>query len=1240
MSRNTPQTKSRETISTLWPLARSLLLPLLMCGWIETPAEAQTPTADSFNPGADGAVYSLAVQVDGKILVGGEFLTVGRQSRNFIARLNSDGSLDSTFNPGVNSAVYSLVVQADGSILVGGRFTTMGSQQRTNIARLNPDGSLDSSFNPGASGGVVCLAVQADGKVLVGGYFQTLGGQPRRSIARLNADGTLDPNFNPGASGMVNTLAIQSDGRILVGGDFSMQGGWERDIARLNADGTLDPSFYPGASGEVYCLAVQADGKVLMSGDLTTLAGQPRVIVQLNTDGTLNPDFDWDADSLFAITSLAVQADGKFLAGADGYLTRLYADGTRDSTFTPSASGYIYGLTVQANGKALVGGSFTTMGSQQRTNIARLSSTSPAAETLSYDGATITWLRGGTAPEVWRTTFEHTTNQTLWTVLGAGVRITGGWQLGGVSVPPGNIRARGFTPGGNHNASGGIVEAVWGVPIIVAQPASCTNVAETSAAFTVGMVGSTPFSYSWRKDGSKLTDSGSNVVGATTATLLKGLLSGSDAGGYDVVVSNAYGSVTSVMATLTVPPLAIYVQPASRTNNAGTIATFSVTVAGSSPFSYRWRKDAVNLADGGRFAGTTAASVSLSAVLGSDVGGYDVVVSNSYGSVTSAVANLTVVDPVINVHPISQIGQLGSNITFAISAVGVGLNYQWRKNGSALAGALSPSLTLTNLQAADAGNYDALVCSAYGCVGSSIAELSVNLALPEQGFNPSAGHVYSLAMQPNGKILVGGDFSSVSGQTRNRLARLNPNGTLDPSFNPGADSAVYSLAVQSDAKVLVGGNFTTLNGQARSRLARLNEDGVLDSTFNPGANSDVTSLAVQGDGKILVGGTFTTLGGSARNRLARLNRNGALDTNFNPSANSEVSALAVQGDGKILAGGIFTTLGGQPRNRIARLNPDGALDLSFNPGTDGPIYSQVLSLAVQADGRILVGGLFTGVGGQPRTNIARLNTDGTIDATFNPGAGGPVYSLAVQADGKILAGGLFTSMGGQPRQYIARLNVNGTSDPNFNPGANGFVYSLTLQSDGKVLVGGYFAMLGGLPRNGLARLINTSPAAVSLSYTGDTITWMRGGTAPEVWRTAFEHTTNGSLWTMLGAGVRIPGGWQLSEISPAAGGMIRASGHVSGGDKSSGWFVETVLDLGALNGPVIVVDDGQFGIRANGFGFKVTCNSTASVVVEASTDFMQWTPLSTNSLSSNSTFFIDPNWTQTPRRFYRARLRP
>jgi uncharacterized delta-60 repeat protein len=366
---------------------------------------------------------------------------------------------------------------------------------------------------------------------------------------------------------------------------------------------------------------------------------------------------------------------------------------------------------------------------------------------------------------------------------------------------------------------------------------------------------------------------------------------------------------------------------------------------------------------------------------------------------------------------------------------------------------------------------------------NSIARLNPDGTLDT--FNPNANNpsgnadVYSIVLQTDHKILLGGTFTTLMPGavpvTRNRIARMNENGSLDTTFNPNANGDVYTIALQRNGKVLLGGQFTTLspNGGAtvtRNRVARVNQDGTLDTSFNPNANNFVFSIAVQADGKVLLGGQFTTLspnGGAAvtRNRIARVNQDGTLDTPFNPNANSFVFSIAVQTDGKILAGGQFTNVVGMARNFIARLNQVGTLDTGFSPFANGSVNS----IAVQPDNKILVGGLFGSFGGQARNRIARLEIDGRLDQTLfisvqhsNPDLETVVFATAVQPDGKILIGGGFSSAGGIPRPNLARLNSDGTLDTAYEPGiacCNDFVRSIAVQDDGKILVGSFQNLL-------------------------------------------------------------------------------------------------------------------------------------------------------------------------------------
>ena len=394
--------------------------------------------------------------------------------------------------------------------------------------------------------------------------------------------------------------------------------------------------------------------------------------------------------------------------------------------------------------------------------------------------------------------------------------------------------------------------------------------------------------------------------------------------------------------------------------------------------------------------------------------------------------------------------------------------------------------------------------------------------------------VYSIAIQSDGKILVGGAFTTFNGSTQNRLIRLNSDGSKDTSFDIGTGfgSTVFSIAIQSDGKILVGGAFFTFSGSSQNALIRLNSDGSKDTSFDIGSglnttvrsiavksdgkifaggnftrfsgtsqnrilktsnysldtsfdigtgfNSNVNSLSIQSDGKILVGGAFTTFTGATQNRLIKINTNGSKDTSFDIGSgfNGAVKNTATQSDGKIMVGGEFTTFTGSSQNYLIRLNSNGSKDTSFDIGIgfdrNGLLGTSVESIAIQSDGKILVGGLYSRYSASTQNNLIRLNSDGSKDSTFNIGSGfnNTVLPTKIQSDGKILVGGSFTTFTGSSQNYLIRLNSDGSKDTTFNIGSgfNTVVRSIDIQSDGKILVGGDFTTFTGATQDRLIRL--------------------------------------------------------------------------------------------------------------------------------------------------------------------------
>lgn len=353
--------------------------------------------------------------------------------------------------------------------------------------------------------------------------------------------------------------------------------------------------------------------------------------------------------------------------------------------------------------------------------------------------------------------------------------------------------------------------------------------------------------------------------------------------------------------------------------------------------------------------------------------------------------------------------------------------------------------------------------------------------------------VLALVPQTDGKFLIGGNFSQVQGLARNGIARMNPDGSLDATFDPGSgvDNWVLQLALQSDGKILIGGVFSKYNGVARPGIARVNSNGSLDTTFNPGigVNGEIYEIIPQADGKTLIAGNFTQYNGVARARICRLNANGSLDSTFNPGTgpadspagpgwDPRIWAMTQQADGRIILSGDFATFNGAPRSRIARLNSDGSLDNTFQIGTglDG-IANVAMALS---DGKILLGGWFYHYNGAARNRILRLNSNGALDATFNAGEASDLspYSLAVQTDGRIIVGGGWQKWNGQNRGGIVRLNSNGTLDSSFAIG-RGAVQgvdhgwgnaSAGLLPDGRIAIAGDFELVNGRHRERVAVL--------------------------------------------------------------------------------------------------------------------------------------------------------------------------
>ncbi len=331
-----------------------------------------------------------------------------------------------------------------------------------------------------------------------------------------------------------------------------------------------------------------------------------------------------------------------------------------------------------------------------------------------------------------------------------------------------------------------------------------------------------------------------------------------------------------------------------------------------------------------------------------------------------------------------------------------------------------------------------------------------------------SGNITEMTLQPDGKILLGGTFGMGgfgTNGTQFDYSRLNSNGSLDTTFFTGLTMSVKKYLVLADGKIIVGGSAQNNNNSTLIDVTRRNSNATYDTALAIFTSAGfVEDIALQTDGKIFVVGTFAGANSTPRNGIMRLGSNGVIDNTFsnptfvfstNPDAH-HLRRVIVQPDGKILIAGGITAVNGVNRNLIARLNADGSLDMAFTPNLDGLILTDMV---LQPDGKILVSRSPTVVQGNPvPANIARLNSDGSLDSSFTTTAEQVlIQAIALQADGKILVGGGFPSFRGQARNHLARLNANGTLDNTFVPnttipdGSSIAVIKIVVQPDGKIL---------------------------------------------------------------------------------------------------------------------------------------------------------------------------------------------
>lgn len=696
-------------------------------------------------------------------------------------------------------------------------------------------------------------------------------------------------------------------------------------------------------------------------------------IVATDLSGSIDTSFNMGVGFNGTVRCMVTQSDGKIIAGGDfttysgsgasPYLVRINTNGTRDTTFTAALNSSVYSTAVQSDGNIIIGGLFTTVNSITSPRIARVNSTGSRDATFNVG----TTGAGSTVRDV--------KIQSDGKVIAVGdfVAYSGSTSNRIVRINTNGTRDTTF------NVGTGLGNAAYNANI------QSDGKIITAGAFITYSGSSNNYIVRINTDGTK----------DTTFTLGTGFNN-------PVYISNLRSDGKLLVAGAFTTYSGSSNNYIVRINSNGTKdTTFNVGTG----LNTNW---GAGLNNGISFDSEN------NTYLASDNFSYS-------GSFTP------------RIFKVKDNGTLDTTFN-----PGIGLNR------FAIANIVSGSRLYT------AGTF-----TDYQATGSTGIAMVSDSATLSSSFNPGLGFngdVYTIARQSDGKVIAGGGFTSYSGSASIRLVRINTDGTHDATFNvgtAGAGNLVHDLALQTDGKVIVGGQFTTYSGSSTSttRLMRLNISGSQDLTYNTGTglNSYPLTVLPTSDGKVLLLGLFTTYSGSTVNYITRTNSNGTRDTTFNTGTGfgtGQFGYTAVtQSDGKYIVGGNFNTYSGSSANRgIARLNTDGTLDLTFN---DGAGFNQLVSaVAMQSDGKIIAGGNFTTYSGSSINRIARLNSNGTLDTSFNVGTGLDVQpsanGITVGADGIIYCVGSFTTYSGSNSRGIVAINPNGTINQTFNLGTASF----------------------------------------------------------------------------------------------------------------------------------------------------------------------------------------------------------
>lgn len=1036
-------------------------------------------------------------------------------------RMKPDGSWDDSFNPQLRqSFVYSQVIQPDGKVVLAGSFHSVGGVAQSYLARLHPDGSLDTSFLPQFSSNVFSVVCQSDGKLVVGGSFTQVNGVPRNRLARLNSDGSLDMAYNPNVQGFTDTtlatvsvLALQPDGYVLAGGSFSrVQGDTARGLARLRPDGSRDLSFTAMLNKGPQSIQLQVDGRILVVGDFSMYHDSARArVVRLNANGSID-------DSFTSGLTWSSQAYGSYT---------------------------LYGAALHADGSLLVSGDFPYGPYNRSRNLLyRLQNDAALDELVKVDATRLEWRRGGSAPEISEARFELSTDGGVtWLSLGAGARMSGGWELTGLSLPPtGTLRALGRTASGYCNGSTGLIDQVTsyggGAPELALEGPAGVLAQDGSAQVDLGAT-TEPQVFTVRNTGTaplrlgRLRLTGSPVFQLDTSALRRLLPPGETT---EFTVTRVPDGTASPAGTLTL----------SRDGGSA----ISVALRAEGGLSVDSILDSLILQ-----SEVTSPATDLLKGWIPDISTYYIFVPSDLTTLQIWGNSLRSTSKALRIEGVEEVLDADYfNLQVSLDATPAPLRLE-----VTAADGVSKTQYVINLirSAPKPGEVDL----SYAPAGALAAWGGVDYSLYP--------YIHSFqSLQADGKLLV---------RTSQGTTRVATDGTEETTFGP---------VTRSFHTLLPSGQFM-VDGSYQSIFALYQPDGSPNTSFSPVLRDTYSNRNIRpvDQGRFLLSGIRFDYRGMNQLSfgLCRLLPNGALDTSFALNVTGAVEGKAIQDDGKILIWSSSTITGRLSlgsSTTLARLHPTGDPDLTFPASQVRQAFpNRIRGIAFQADGKALVYG---------NGMVKRFLPDWSLDSSFSASlvSSDEVLGLVVQADGKILLSGDFgTATGYRSSDWgVRRLLASGAFDTSLAVPMQRKAVGMAVQADGRILVQGEFEGIRGVPRYGLARLHN-NPATESLEVPdGHRIVWLRGGSAPEARRVDLAVSTDDGLtWTELGQAGRIEGGWQLDGLLLPPAGRVRATAHCeSGSGNLSLSLLESQVDYAFTAAPLAWQTDDGAAVEAGG----------------------------------------------------------